>query len=89
MPIFDFSYTSVDEKNPDKYNWGYNPQNYNVPEGSYSTNPYDPSYRILELKKMILTLHKNNISVNMDVVYNHVADAISSSFKKDFPWILF
>lgn len=89
MPIFDFSYISVDEKYPDKYNWGYDPQNYNVPEGSYSTNPYDPLYRIFELKKMILCLHKNNLSVNMDVVYNHVADAVSSSFKKVFPGYYF
>lgn len=89
MPIFDFSYTSVDEKNPYSYNWGYDPQNYNVPEGSYSTNPYDPSYRIFELKKMIFYIHKNNLSINMDVVYNHVADAISSSFKKVFPGYYF
>lgn len=85
MPIFDFSYTSVDERNPDRYNWGYDPQNYNVPEGSYSTNPYDPYYRIYELKKMIFYIHKNNLSVNMDVVFNHVEDTISSSLKKVFP----
>lgn len=89
MPIFDFSYTSVDEKNPNKYNWGYNPQNYNVPEGSYSTNSYDPSCRILELKKMILSLHRNNICANMDVVYNHVADAVISSFENIFPGYYF
>lgn len=89
MPIFDFSYTSVDEKDPARYNWGYDPQNYNVPEGSYSTNPYDPSYRVLELKKMIFYLHKNSLSINMDVVYNHIADAISSSFKKIFPGYYF
>lgn len=89
MPIFDFSYISVDEKNPYKYNWGYDPQNYNVPEGSYSTNPYDPYCRILELKKMIFYLHKNNIGVNMDVVYNHVADAPNSNFEKIFPGYYF
>ena len=53
MPFFDFSYTSIDERNPIKYNWGYDPQNYNVPEGSFSTNPYSPKCRIKELKKMI------------------------------------
>lgn len=89
MPIFDFSYTSVDEKNPTRYSWGYDPQNYNVPEGSYSTNPYDPYRRIYELKKMIFCIHKNNLSVNMDVVFNHVEDAISSSFKKVFPGYYF
>ncbi|MBC2582882.1 type I pullulanase [Clostridium sp. DJ247] len=85
MPIFDFSYTSVDEKNPTLYNWGYDPQNYNVPEGSYSTDPYNPICRILELKTMIQHLHKNGICINMDVVYNHVADVTSSSFEKIFP----
>jgi len=89
MPVFDFSYTSTDEKNPHKYNWGYDPQNYNVPEGSYSTNPYDPSCRIFELKKMIFCIHKNNLSVTMDVVYNHIEDAIVSSFKKVFPGYYF
>lgn len=89
MPIFDFSYTSIDEKNPYKYNWGYDPQNYNVPEGSYSTNPYDPCCRIFELKKMILYIHKNNLSVTMDVVYNHIEDTITSSFKKIFPGYYF
>lgn len=89
MPFFDFSYTSVDEKNPYKYNWGYDPQNYNVPEGIYSTNPYDPGCRILELKKMIEHLHQNNISVNMDVVYNHLSDALSSNFEKIFPGYYF
>lgn len=89
MPIFDFSHISVDEKNPSTYNWGYNPQNYNVPEGSYSTNPSDPILRINELKNMILHLHKNNLCINMDVVYNHVAEIISSSFEKIFPGYYF
>lgn len=89
MPIFDFSYLSIDETNPIKYNWGYDPQNYNVPEGVYSTNSYDPACRILELKKMIQHLHKNNLSINMDVVYNHVHDAPNSSFEKIFPGYYF
>lgn len=85
MPIFDFSFKSVDEENPDKYNWGYDPQNYNVPEGSYSTNAYDPICRIIELKTMIYHLHQNGIAVNMDVVYNHIYDGFNSNFQKIFP----
>lgn len=86
MPFFDFSHESVDESSPhDKYNWGYDPQNYNVPEGSYSTNPYDPIIRIIELKKAIMTLHKHNIYVNMDVVYNHIFKFENSNFQKIFP----
>lgn len=89
MPFFDFSYISIDEKDPKKYNWGYDPQNYNVPEGSYSSNPYDPVCRILELKTMIQTLHKNNIAVNMDVVYNHMFHTTKNNFEKIFPGYYF
>ena len=89
MPFFDFSYISTDEKNPKKYNWGYDPQNYNVPEGSYSTNPYDPKCRIIELKKMIQHLHNNNLSVNMDVVYNHMYNNTDNNFEKIFPGYYF
>lgn len=73
MPIFDFA--SVDERSSifDR-NWGYDPKNYNAIEGSYSINPYSPTLRIKELREMINSLHKNNIKVIMDVVYNHVAD---------------
>lgn len=85
MPIFDFSFTSIDEKNPIKYNWGYDPQNYNVPEGIYSTDPYDPVCRVKELKQMIYCLHKNGICINMDVVYNHVFDYKNNCFEKIFP----
>lgn len=71
LPIFD--YKTVDELNPDdSYNWGYDPQQYFVPEGSYSTNPNDGYARIIECKKMISALHKVGLKVNMDVVYNHV-----------------
>ncbi len=72
LPFYD--YGSVDESRPydeNKYNWGYDPVNYNVPEGSYSTNPYDGDVRIRELKQTIYQLHQNGISVVMDVVYNH------------------
>lgn len=74
MPVFDF--VGVDERNSEKfsgdnYNWGYNPENYNCIEGSYSTEPENPKNRITEFKKMIQTLHANHIGVIMDVVYNH------------------
>lgn len=74
MPVFDF--VGVDERNSEKfsednYNWGYNPENYNCMEGSYSTEPENPKNRIIEFKKMIQTLHANHIGVIMDVVYNH------------------
>ncbi|GIM27541.1 hypothetical protein CPJCM30710_02070 [Clostridium polyendosporum] len=73
MPVFDFA--TVDETRLDEpqYNWGYDPLNYNVPEGSYSTNPYDGTVRIKEFKKMIKAFHDNGIGVIMDVVYNHTA----------------
>lgn len=70
MPVFDFA--TVDEsKNKNEFNWGYDPVNYNVPEGSYSTNPNDGAVRIKEMKMMIQSLHKAGIGVIMDVVYNH------------------
>ncbi len=72
LPFYD--YGSIDESlpyNENKYNWGYDPVNYNVPEGSYSTNPFDGDVRIRELKQTIYRLHENGISVVMDVVYNH------------------
>lgn len=73
MPVFDFA--TVDETRLDEpqYNWGYDPLNYNVPEGSYSTNPYDGTVRIKEFKKMVKALHDNGVGVIMDVVYNHTA----------------
>lgn len=76
MPIYDFG--SVDEGGSDaQFNWGYDPVNYNVPEGSYATNPYDGAVRIRELKKTIQTLHENGFRVIMDVVYNHTYSADS------------
>ena len=71
LPMYD--YGSIDETTLDlnKYNWGYDPVNYNVPEGGYSTNPYDPATRIREAKAMIQALHAAGIRVVMDVVYNH------------------
>ena len=71
LPVFD--YGSIDERydSPDNYNWGYDPQNYNVPEGSYSTNPYEGAVRISEFKEMVYRLHQAGIRVVMDMVYNH------------------
>jgi pullulanase len=76
LPIFDFA--TVDENNP-TFNWGYDPQNYNVPEGSYSVDPTNPKLRITELKSAILALNKQGLRVNMDAVYNHVSNASSFS----------
>lgn len=84
MPIFDFE--GVDELSPSaSYNWGYNPANYNLPEGSLSVRPEDPEDRIRELKKMILALHKAGIGVVMDVVYNHTYRTEDSGFSVTFP----
>lgn len=86
MPIYDFSSESVDELDPTKkYNWGYDPVNYNTVEGAFSTDPITPAVRIKELKKLIKTLHDNGIRVIMDVVYNHVFDAMQHSFEKIVP----
>ena len=68
-----------------QYNWGYDPVNYNVPEGSYSTDPYDPLCRIREFKQMVQTLHKAGISVILDVVYNHTYDIDHSNFQRTYP----
>ena len=74
LPSYD--YNSVDEANlqANQFNWGYDPYNYNAPEGSYSTNPADPATRVSEMKQMVKNLHDNGIGVIMDVVYNHTAD---------------
>jgi type I pullulanase len=84
-PFYDFSKNSIDETGSnDQFNWGYDPVNYNVPEGAYSSNPYDGNVRIKECKQMIQALHKAGISVVMDVVYNHTADT-NSSFEACVP----
>jgi len=77
LPVYD--YATVNEADPDsQFNWGYDPKNYNVPEGSYSTNPYDGAVRVNEYKQMVQALHAAGIGVVMDVVYNHTYDANSS-----------
>ena len=85
LPSYD--YGSIDETKleDNKYNWGYDPLNYNVPEGGYSTNPYDPACRIREMKQMIHALHKAGIRVVMDVVYNHTFDVAHSNFHNTCP----
>lgn len=85
LPIAD--YATVDESKPEKeqYNWGYDPKNYNCPEGSYSTDPFDPKARIREFKELVMTLHKNGIGVIMDVVYNHTYYTEESAFEIAFP----
>ncbi|NLK96238.1 MAG: type I pullulanase, partial [Clostridiales bacterium] len=71
LPIYDYATVDETQSSPDKYNWGYDPKNFNAPEGSYSTNPYDGNVRVNELKKAVQSLHNENIGVIMDVVYNH------------------
>ncbi|MEC0902938.1 MULTISPECIES: type I pullulanase [Bacillus] len=85
LPIFDYASVNEENVNEPQYNWGYDPKNFNVPEGSYSTNPYEPTVRITELKQMIQTLHDNNLRVVMDVVYNHMYNAAESNFHKLVP----
>ncbi|PDY87957.1 type I pullulanase [Bacillus toyonensis] len=85
LPIFDFASVNEETLNEPQYNWGYDPKNFNVPEGSYSTNPYEPTVRITELKQMVQTLHDNNLRVVMDVVYNHMYSAAESNFHKLVP----
>ena len=85
LPSYD--YGSVDETrlHEPQYNWGYDPVNYNVPEGGYSTDPADPAARIREFKQMVQALHKAGIRVILDVVYNHTYDIDHSNFQKTYP----
>ena len=82
LPVYDIN--SVDEVT-DGFNWGYDPKNYNVPEGSYSSDPYNGAVRVNEFKQMVQSLHEAGIGVVMDVVYNHVADAGNFCFNKIVP----
>ena len=85
LPVYDFG--SVDESHPEhnQFNWGYDPVNFNVPEGSYSSDPHNGAVRVKEMKQMIKGLHDNGISVVMDVVYNHVYEAKDFCFNKIVP----
>ncbi|NLB20965.1 MAG: hypothetical protein GX829_09155 [Clostridium sp.] len=85
LPSFDFrsiDETTLDENN---FNWGYDPQHFNVPEGSYATDPYNGEVRITEFKEMVKALHENDIRVVMDVVYNHTGASSDSDFSKIVP----
>ena len=85
LPVYDFG--SVDESRlgEAQFNWGYDPVNYNVPEGSYSTDPFNGEVRVKEMKQMVRALHENGISVVMDVVYNHVYSAEKFCFNQIVP----
>ena len=84
LPVFDFGFT--DEASPQpQYNWGYDPVNFNVPEGSYATNPFDGACRVRELKQTVKAIHDAGLSVVMDVVYNHVYDRDGFCFNQIVP----
>lgn len=89
LPSFD--YASVDEEHLDRpqFNWGYDPLNYNVPEGSYSTNPFKPEVRVKEFKQMVKALHDVGIAVILDVVYNHTMDIHNSNFQRTNPDVFY
>lgn len=86
LPVYDYATESVDETRPlERYNWGYDPKNYNAPEGSYATDPYDPAMRIRELKTLVQALHDQGLRVIMDVVFNHVYDGYRIHFTRLVP----
>lgn len=87
LPIYDFA-SGGDETSP-TFNWGYDPDNYNIPEGQYSTDPTTPTKRINELKQAVQAMHTNKLRVIMDVVYNHVANASSFSYEQIVPGYFF
>ena len=89
LPSYD--YFTVDEEHPEipQYNWGYDPLNYNVPEGSYSSNAADPKARIREFKQMVQALHEAGIKLVLDVVYNHTMDIDNSNFQRTVPGYFF
>lgn len=90
QPFYDYS--SVDERassnsmSKDNYNWGYDPLNYNVLEGSYSTDPYDGYKRIVEFKQMVMAMHGAGVDINMDVVYNHTSSSENSNLNLLVPY---
>lgn len=84
QPVFDFA-TSDESSSSPKYNWGYDPLNFNVPEGSYSADPSDGALRVRELKELVMAAHKRGLGVIMDVVYNHTYSTEDSPFTKTFP----
>ncbi len=94
QPLFDFAsvkedFTTATYNKNGEYNWGYDPLNYNVPEGSYSSDPADGTKRVNEMKQMVMALHNAGIQVVMDVVYNHVSSAQTSNFEALVPGYYF
>ncbi|RIE03124.1 type I pullulanase [Cohnella faecalis] len=89
LPIYDYATVDESKLNTPQYNWGYDPKNYNAPEGSYSSNPADPSARVRELKQAVQALHQNGLRVIMDVVYNHVYSVDASNLEKLVPGYYF
>lgn len=85
LPSFDFATVDESRLEDNTYNWGYDPKNYNVPDGSYSTNPADPVVRIREFKEMVKSLHQNGLRIVLDVVYNHTASTDDSNFDLTVP----
>lgn len=85
LPIYDYGVIDESKLHTPQFNWGYDPINYNVPEGSYATDPYHGEVRVKEVKQMVQALHKNGISVIMDVVYNHVYNAVEFCFNQIVP----
>lgn len=85
LPSFDYRSINETQLDNNAFNWGYDPENYNVPEGSYATDPYDGSVRVTEFKTMVQTLHENDISVVMDVVYNHTGASADSHLNRIVP----
>jgi pullulanase len=85
LPSFDYHTVDETKLSEDQFNWGYDPKNYNVPDGSYSTDPYNGAVRIREFKQMIQALHKKGIRVVMDVVYNHTMESVESNFNRIVP----
>ncbi len=85
MPIFDYENIDETDLHKPQFNWGYDPRSYNVPEGSYSTDPYNGKTRVAELKRLVYALHKAGIGVIMDVVYNHTFATADSCFNKTYP----
>lgn len=85
LPSFDFATVDETKLEENKYNWGYDPKNYNVPDGSYSTDPANPVSRIREFKEMVQSLHQNGLRIVLDVVYNHTASTDHSNFDLTVP----
>lgn len=85
LPSFDFATVDETRLDENRYNWGYDPKNYNVPDGSYSTDPANPVVRIREFKEMVKSLHQNGFRIVLDVVYNHTASTNHSNFDLTVP----